>query len=60
MGIITIRIAFSCTCQPNMKDVRPHRVMARMNASLRTFLKEIIIVFNLLILAVKIYLSNQS
>lgn len=41
MGIITIRIAFSCTCQPNMKDVRPQRVMARMKASLRTFLKSL-------------------
>lgn len=39
MGIKTMRIAFSCTCQPNMKAVRPHRVIARMNASLRTILK---------------------
>lgn len=41
-GIRTIRIAFSCTCQPNMNAVSPQRVIARINASLRTFLKKTI------------------
>ena len=39
-GISTIKIAFSCTCQPNMNEVSPHSVMARRNASFRTFLQK--------------------
>lgn len=32
-GMNTIRIAFSCTCQPNMNDVQPQMATARIKSS---------------------------